>query len=156
MIKMIQGNLFTSRMQTLVNTVNCVGVMGRGIALEFKFRYPAMFYDYAAKCATKKVLPGQPYLYQRSNGKNVLNFPTKRHWHDDSRLKDIEDGLDYFIKYYQEWGITSIAFPPLGCGCGGLSWLTVEPLMTSKLNSIDIPVEIYLPQRKKFFATDGC
>lgn len=145
MIKKLYGNLFESRMETLVNTVNCVGVMGKGIALQFKLRYPEMFHDYKVRCTAGFVVPGEPYLYRDSAGKSILNFPTKRHWRDDSLITDIETGLDCFVQHYREWGITSVAFPPLGCGCGGLSWTQVENLMTRKLSAITIPVEIYMP-----------
>ena len=144
MIKKLYGNLFDSRMETLVNTVNCVGVMGKGIALQFKLRYPEMFHDYKIRCTAGSVLPGEPYLYRDTTEKSILNFPTKRHWRDDSRITDIEFGLDYFVQHYREWEITSIAFPPLECD-GGLSWAQVENLMTEKLSAITIPVEIYMP-----------
>ncbi len=144
MIKKLYGNLFDSRMETLVNTVNCVGVMSKGIALQFKLRYPEMFHDYKAKCAAGSLLPGEPYLYRDTTGKSILNFPTRRHWRDDSRIVDIESGLDCFVQHYREWGIVSIAFPPLGSD-GGLPWAQVENLMTEKLSVITIPIEIYMP-----------
>lgn len=144
MIKKLYGNLFDSRMEILVNTVNCVGVMDKGIALQFKLRYPEMFHDYKIRCAAGFVVSGEPYLYRDTTEKSILNFPTKRHWRDDSRITDIEFGLECFVQYYREWEITSIAFPPLGCD-GGLPWAQVENLMTEKLSAITIPVEIYMP-----------
>lgn len=120
MFKALIGDLFSSKAQTLVNTVNCVGVMGKGVALEFKKRFPSLFEDYAELCKHKQVKLGEPYLYRGAGNKLVLNFPTKGHWRSPSRLANIEAGLDYFVKHYAEWGITSIAFPPLGCGNGGL------------------------------------
>jgi O-acetyl-ADP-ribose deacetylase (regulator of RNase III)/uncharacterized protein YwgA len=144
-IKILIGNLFESQAKTLVNTVNCVGVMGKGIALEFKKRFPDMMNDYKARCAGKRVAPGIPFLYADLLGTSILNFPTKNHWRSPSKLEDIVRGLDYFAAHYREWGIESIAFPPLGCGNGGLDWKVVGPLMYQKLASLDIDVEIYAP-----------
>ena len=139
------GDLFKTEMQTLVNTVNCVGVMGKGIAAIFKKEYPDMFEDYKERCDRGQMRMGEPYLYTDLAGAFILNFPTKQHWRASTRLADVEAGLDYFIANYAGWGIQSIAFPPLGCGNGGLSWETVGPLMYQKLKEIDIPVEIYAP-----------
>lgn len=145
MFKALIGDLFASEAQTLVNTVNCVGVMGKGVALEFKKRFPSLFEDYAERCERKQVKLGEPYLYRGAGNKLVLNFPTKGHWRSPSRLADIEAGLDYFVKHYAEWGITSIAFPPLGCGNGGLEWSEVGPLVYGKLHKLPIAMEIYAP-----------
>lgn len=139
------GNLFESSAQTLVNTVNCVGVMGKGIAAEFKERYPDMFRDYKRRCDARQVQLGHPYLYKDLMGISIVNFPTKEHWRSPSRLQDIEQGLDLFVACYREWGITSVAFPPLGCGNGGLDWRDVGPLMYRRLSQLSIPVEIYAP-----------
>lgn len=145
MFKALIGDLFASEAQTLVNTVNCVGVMGKGVALEFKKRFPALFDDYAARCARKEVRLGEPYLFRGTDGKWVLNFPTKGHWRSPSKLSDIERGLDHFLQHYEGWGIESIAFPPLGCGNGGLEWSEVGPLIYSKLHGLPISVEVYAP-----------
>ncbi len=139
------GNLFDSNAKTLVNTVNCVGVMGKGIAAEFKKRYPAMFEEYKRRCDAGQVQLGYPYHYRDLTGVSLVNFPTKQHWRSPSRLQDIEHGLDHFVASYAAWGITSVAFPPLGCGNGGLEWSDVGPLMYRKLISLPIPVEIYAP-----------
>lgn len=146
MIKVLIGDMFESEAQTLVNTVNCVGVMGKGIAQEFKKRFPDMFESYKRECDTGTMVVGKPSLYSNLFEKRfILNFPTKNHWKSPTLIKDIEDGLDYFIGHYKNWGITSIAFPPLGCGNGGLSWIDVGPLMYVRLKDLDIPVEIYAP-----------
>lgn len=145
MFKALIGNLFESRAQTLVNTVNCVGIMGKGVALEFKNRFPAMFEDYAARCGRKQVHLGEPYPFHDPSGRLIVNFPTKDHWRSPSRLADIERGLDYFIQHYAEWGVTSAAIPPLGCGNGGLEWSEVGPLIYRKLHSLPIDVEVYAP-----------
>ena len=139
------GDLFSSEMQTLVNTVNCVGIMGKGIAAIFKKQYPAMYEDYKARCNRGEVRLGQPYLYTDLAGASILNFPTKGHWRSSTCLEDVEAGLDYFVTHYKAWGIESIAFAPLGCGNGGLEWSAVGPLMYEKLKTLDIPVEIYAP-----------
>lgn len=145
MIKALIGDLFASDVQTLVNTVNCVGVMGKGVALEFKKRFPSMAKDYVARCAREEVRLGEPYLYTDETGARTLNFPTKGHWRSPSRLADIERGLDYLAAHVAEWGITSLALPPLGCGNGGLAWSEVGPLIYAKLHDLPIDVEVYAP-----------
>jgi len=145
MVKTLVGNLFASGAGALVNPVNCVGVMGKGVAQEFKKRYPAMFEDYAQRCARKQVRLGEPYLYHDRSGILIMNFPTKDHWRSPSRLADIERGLDYFVEHQSEWGVKSVAFPPLGCGNGGLSWEEVGPLMFGKLRHLNIDIEVYAP-----------
>lgn len=145
MFKALIGNLFSSQAQTLVNTVNCVGIMGKGVALEFKKAYPAMFEDYAARCEREEMRLGEPYLYRDASGTMIVNFPTKGHWRSTSRLADIEKGLDYFAAHAGQWGIRSVAFPPLGCGNGGLEWKEVGPLIYSKLRNADFDIEVYAP-----------
>src|SRR5258708_36941639 len=127
MIRALIGDLFESQAQTLVNTVNCVGVMGKGVAEQFKQRFPAMFDDYEARCDRKAVRLGEPYLYRDSSGVQIVNFPTKDHWRSPSRLADIERGLDYLAAHAAEWKIASLALPPLGCGNGGLEWAEARP-----------------------------
>ena len=145
MIKVLIGDLFTSKAQTLVNTVNCVGVMGKGIALQFKKRFPDMYKDYEERCKCKEVKLGRPYLYKTMFPPNILNFPTKDHWRSVTNLADIERGLEYLHKHYKEWAITSIAVPPLGCGEGQLEWRIVGPTLYRFLSRMDIPVELYAP-----------
>jgi O-acetyl-ADP-ribose deacetylase (regulator of RNase III)/uncharacterized protein YwgA len=144
-IRVLIGDMFASEMQTIVNTVNCVGVMGKGIALIFKNKFPAMFADYQLRCARGEVRLGEPYPFPDPSGELIVNFPTKDHWRAATRLDDVEAGLNYFVEHFNHWGITSIAFPPLGCGNGGLDWAMVGPLMYSKLKDIGIPIEIYAP-----------
>ncbi|MCD7761589.1 MAG: macro domain-containing protein [Lachnospiraceae bacterium] len=139
------GNIFESKCNALVNTVNCVGVMGKGIALEFKKRYPDMFMDYVLKCECGQVKPGAPYVYQNADGTIIINFPTKDHWRSPSRLSYVEDGLNWFADNYEKYHIESIAFPPLGCGNGGLTWDMVGPVMYQKLSALPIRIEIYAP-----------
>lgn len=139
------GNIFESSAQTLVNTVNCVGVMGKGIALEFKNKYPEMYKEYVQLCAKKQVKPGEPYYYSDLLGSSIINFPTKDHWRSPSKLSYIQNGLEWFRNNYQRFNITSVAFPPLGCGNGGLPWKTVGPLMYRMLFDLPINIEIYAP-----------
>jgi O-acetyl-ADP-ribose deacetylase (regulator of RNase III)/uncharacterized protein YwgA len=144
-MKVLIGDILKSRAQTLINTVNCVGIMGKGIALEFKDRFPEMFKDYAQRCERNKICIGQPYLYKSLLGPQIVNFPTKEHWKSVSKVSDIERGLDYLVSHYKEWGVTSIAIPPLGCGNGQLEWKVVGPLIYNRAKQMDIPVEIYAP-----------
>lgn len=145
MFKALIGDLFASDAQTLVNTVNCVGVMGKGVALEFKKRFPRMTQDYVQRCARGEVRLGEPYLYVHDANVRVLNFPTKGHWRSPSRLRDIESGLEYLAARVGDWGVTSLALPPLGCGNGGLKWSDVGPLIYSKLRELPLEVEVYAP-----------
>ena len=145
MITYKSGDLLSEDAEALVNPVNCVGVMGKGVAQEFKKRFPAMFDDYRARCETKQVKLGAPYLYRDASGRAIVNFPTKGHWRSPSRLADIERGLDYFANHAAEWALTSVAMPPLGCGNGGLEWTEVGPLIWRKLHALPIDVELYAP-----------
>lgn len=145
MVKVLHGNLFASQAQTLVNTVNCVGVMGKGVALQFKKRFPEMFADYERRCAAGAVKLGEPYLWAPLVAPWVLNFPTKDHWRSRTRLADIEAGLDRLAACYQDWGIESLAVPPLGCGEGQLDWQVVGPTLYRGLGRLDVNVELYAP-----------
>jgi O-acetyl-ADP-ribose deacetylase (regulator of RNase III) len=139
----VTSSLFESPAQTLVNTVNTVGVMGKGIANDFRRLYPDMFERYRAFCAQGKFSVGQLYLY-RTPHKWVLNFPTKMHWRNPSRLEWIEAGLQKFLETYSQYGITSVAFPQLGTGNGGLGWADVQPVMERYLKQVRIPVYIHV------------
>lgn len=139
------GNIFDSTSDVLVNTVNCVGVMGKGVAKTFKQKYPEMFAQYKNMCDNNQLITGKLYPYYEGGEVKVLNFPTKEHWRSSSKLSYIEDGLDWFVEKYEELGIKSIAFPPLGCGNGGLEWSTVGPLMYKKLKDLPIDIEVYAP-----------
>lgn len=145
MMKILIGDILNSKAQTLVNTVNCVGVMGKGIALEFKRRFPEMYRDYVGRCNRKEVKVGVPYLFKTLFPPQIINFPTKTDWRAFSRISDVKNGLDYLISHYREWVITSLAIPPLGCGSGQLEWEEVGPLMYDCLKTMDIPVELYAP-----------
>jgi uncharacterized protein YwgA len=119
--------------------------MGKGLALEFKKRFPDMFQDYQNICKKEELKLGQPYLYKSLIPPWILNFPTKGHWRAVSRVEDIVKGLEYLVEHYKKWGITSLAIPPLGCGYGQLEWDTIGPILTHYLSLMDIPVEIYAP-----------
>lgn len=145
MVKVKVGDIFESKAQTLVNTVNCVGVMGKGIALEFKKRFPAMYKDYVHRCERGEVKLGIPYLYKTTVLPWIINFPTKDHWRSLAKLEDIIQGLEYLISHYKEWGITSLAMPPLGSGLGQLEWSLSGPVLYQYLSKMDINVELYAP-----------
>ncbi len=142
MLTYVAGSLFESPARTLVNTVNTEGVMGKGIAKRFKTVYPKMFDEYQRLCKRGQFAVGQLWLYKTSN-KWVLNFPTKTTWRKPSKVEYIEQGLETFAATYSDRGITSVAFPLLGCGNGELDWETqVQPLMEEYL--ADLPIQIYI------------
>lgn len=134
-------SVLDSPAQTLVNTVNCVGVMGKGIAKAFKDRYPAMFIAYKRICDQNLLQPGKLWLWQGPDH-SVLNFPTKMHWRAPSQIEWIDMGLQKFVASYESRGISSISFPRLGCGNGGLDWNEVRPLMERYLEPL--PIDIYI------------
>ena len=143
MITYKTGDIFQSNAQVITNTVNCVGVMGKGLALAYKKKFPAMFRDYKARCGKGDVNPGQPYIWE-DDKTQILNFPTKRHWKQGSLLSDVEEGLKYLAKNYAQMGISSLALPPLGCGLGGLNWSDVKNLINKYLGPIeDLDVYVY-------------
>jgi O-acetyl-ADP-ribose deacetylase (regulator of RNase III) len=135
-------SLLESPAQTLVNTVNCVGVMGKGLAQAFKDREPAMFLAYKKVCEQGLLEPGKLWLW-RGAGSWTLNFPTKKHWRNSSKLDWIESGLKKFASAYEAQGIKEISFPRLGCGNGGLDWEDVRPLMEHYLQPLPIPIFIH-------------
>jgi O-acetyl-ADP-ribose deacetylase (regulator of RNase III)/uncharacterized protein YwgA len=145
MVRVVIGNLLDSKAQTLVNTVNCVGIMGKGIALQFKEKFPEYFKDYERRCKSGRVKLGQPYIYQRLTPPWIVSFPTKDHWRSVARLSDIIAGLDHLLYHYQDWGIKSIAIPPLGCGNGELEWRVVGPTIYRYVSQMNIDVELYAP-----------
>jgi O-acetyl-ADP-ribose deacetylase (regulator of RNase III) len=143
------GNILEEDTEALVNTVNCVGVMGRGIALQFKKAFPDNFKAYAKACEEEKVKPGEMFVFetrQLVNPRLIINFPTKRHWRADSRIEDIEHGLKALKCTIQEYKIRSIAIPPLGCGLGGLNWGEVKARIEAVLKPLDnVRVVLYEP-----------
>jgi O-acetyl-ADP-ribose deacetylase (regulator of RNase III) len=143
------GNILAEDTEALVNTVNCVGVMGRGIALQFKKAFPENFKAYARACKEEKVTPGKMFVFETGqlvNPRLIINFPTKRHWRAHSRIEDIENGLKALKCTIQEYKIRSIAIPPLGCGLGGLDWYEVKTLIEAILKPLDnVQIILYEP-----------
>lgn len=149
MIDFKQGNILAADAEALVNTVNCVGVMGRGIALQFKKLFPANFKAYEAACKRSEVQPGRMFVFetrQLTNPRYIINFPTKRHWRGASRLSDIEAGLDALVREIRSRGIHSIALPPLGTGLGGLNWADVRAAIDNALSPLqDVAITVFEP-----------
>lgn len=152
-ISYCKGDIFNSAAQVIVNPVNCKGYMGKGLALAFKKRYPHMFVSYQQECLEGKLYIGRPILY-KSSTPWILNFPTKDHWRDDSKIEYLEKGLHYFITSYKSLGIKSVAFPKLGVGLGKLSWKDVGPLMITYLSQVDIDVCIYITEGDQEYFID--
>jgi O-acetyl-ADP-ribose deacetylase (regulator of RNase III) len=149
MIRYIEGDILKADAEALVNTVNCVGVMGRGIALQFKHIFPDNFKAYAAACKQGEVQPGRMFVFetgQLTGPRYVINFPTKRHWRGKSRIEDIQAGLTALVGEIQAHGIHSIAIPPLGSGLGGLDWSEVRPLIEQVFADLpEVEVLVYEP-----------
>ena len=140
MIEYKTGDIFAENAEALVNSVNCVGVMGRGIALQFKKRFPDNFDAYAKACRRNEVVPGRMFVHETgrlTNPRYVINFPTKRHWRGKSRIGDIEAGLECLVEVIRERSIQSIALPPLGTDLGGLNWEDVATCIEVALQELD-------------------
>lgn len=148
-IELRTGDILKADAEAIVNTVNCVGIMGRGIALQFKKAFPANFRAYALACDEGEVQPGRMFVYDTgafTNPRYIINFPTKRHWKGKSRIEDIDSGLIALAQEVRERGIKSIAIPPLGAGLGGLDWNDVRPRIEAALRDVpDLDVLIYQP-----------
>ncbi len=149
MIQYKTGDILSEDVEALVNTVNCVGVMGRGIALQFKRAFPRNFKAYEAQCKRDKMQPGNMFVFetgQLTNPRYLINFPTKRHWKGKSRMQDIESGLQSLVKEIRRRDIGSIAVPPLGCGLGGLDWTEVRSRIQGALESLEnVDVIVFKP-----------
>lgn len=150
MIEFKSGDILKENAQALVNTVNCVGVMGRGIALQFKKAFPQNYKVYATACQNGLVQPGQMLVYdtkELANPRYIINFPTKRHWRGKSNIEDIKKGLTGLVDIIKEYNIASIAIPPLGSGLGGLDWSEVRPVVIAAMNPLtDVKVIIFEPK----------
>lgn len=149
MIEFRHDNIFTADAEALVNTVNCVGVMGRGIALQFRKAFPENFAAYKAACDHCEVRPGQLFIHslgQLTNPRYIINFPTKDHWKGNSRIEYIDSGLKEMVEAVRQLDVHSIAIPPLGCGLGGLAWADVRPRIEQALQGLpDVHVLVYEP-----------
>lgn len=143
MIKIIRGNIFTTDCQSIVNTVNCVGVMGAGIAYEFRLRYPEMYEKYQELCKNNMLDIGKLWIYKKNENKWIINFPTKYHWKYPSKIEYLEKGLKKFVSTYEDKGIVSVAFPILGATNGGIPQEKSIQIMEKYLSNINILVEIY-------------
>ena len=162
-VSLIKGDMFLSRMQTLTISVNCVGVMGKGLASTTKYRFPDVYVEYQDRCKSKKLRMGYPYIHRRetsvlydlSDDPSALRdldsqtwfliFPTKNHWKNDSDFNGIDQGMQWLARNYKKEGITSVALPALGCGLGKLNWSDVGPMMCRYLAQMDIRSAVYLP-----------
>ncbi len=153
MIEYRQGDILQADAEALVNTVNCVGIMGRGVALQFKNAYPKNFKAYEAACERGEVQPGRMLVFetgQFTNPKYIINFPTKRHWRGQSRIEDIDSGLADLVHEIRKRRIRSIALPPLGSGLGGLNWSDVRPRIEAALKALDgVDVIVFEPHEDR-------
>ncbi len=149
MIKLKRGNLLDEKTEALVNTVNCVGVMGKGVALQFKRAFPGNFKQYQKACKNNEIEPGRMFTVATDsllNPRYIINFPTKRHWRQPSQLNDIKTGLAALVEEVQRLGIRSISIPPLGCGNGGLDWAEVKPLILEAFKPLpNVEVIVFEP-----------
>ena len=145
MIEKVKGTIFNTGADLIVNTVNCDGIMGKGIALEFKLRYPGLFEEYKELCENGEIQVGKVYLHE-VQGQKILSFPTKNHWRNPSKIEYIEEGLKDFARRYREFEIESVAFPGLGTSNGGLRWDVVLPLMEKYLS--DLPIKVFICEDK--------
>ena len=154
MIEYKKGDLLQEDAEALVNSVNCVGIMGRGVALEFKRAWPDNFKAYQEACRRGEVEPGRMFIFETGRLTNplyIINFPTKRHWRQKSRLEDIEAGLRALVEDVRRLNIGSIALPPLGCGLGGLRWSDVRRLIEQVLGALsDVRVIVYEPAGQNY------
>jgi O-acetyl-ADP-ribose deacetylase (regulator of RNase III) len=144
------GDILKEEVEALVNTVNCVGIMGRGVALKFKEAFPENFKAYALACRRQEVQPGRMFVFktgQLTNPRYIINFPTKRHWRGRARIEDIEKGLRALVREVRSRGIRSLAVPPLGSGLGGLDWAAVRPHIERALLALsDVRTVVFEPQ----------
>ncbi|HXG43004.1 MAG TPA: DarT ssDNA thymidine ADP-ribosyltransferase family protein [Dehalococcoidia bacterium] len=166
-LSLVKGDMFFSRCHTLTVSVNCVGVMGKGLASTAKYRFPEVYVYYQDRCRSGELKLGRPVLYRRevsidadladepsrlTNGHTetwFLLFPTKHHWRERANIDAIKSGLDWIVANYKQEGIKSLAVPALGCGEGWLDWKDVGPILCKSLSRLDIPVEVYLPAEKE-------
>ena len=158
-IEITKGNLLKADAEALVNAVNCMGVMGKGIALQFKKAFPDNFKAYQKACQEKEVRHGRMFIFPTGsmmNPKYIINFPTKRHWRENSKIADIESGLNALVADIKEYDIKSVAVPPLGCGLGGLDWADVRPLIEAAFYKLPrVRVLLFEPAVRRVFYDGG-
>lgn len=159
MVELGEGNMFATPANIRVNTVNCVGVMGVGVALAFKNRYPKMFKEYQRECNAGRVKPGKLHIWESPSGKLIVNFPTKRHWQEPSRYEDIEAGLTalhtFLLKQTEEVLNLRVVLPALGCGHGGLDWDRVFPMITKHLFDVKAQIIVFNPLTSRTIANSS-
>lgn len=150
-IEYATGNIFDAGVDAIVNPVNCVGIMGKGLALEFKKRFPISSRGYIEACARNLVKTGELFVFTptrdpwwKENGQYVIHFPTKKHWRNPSKLEYIQAGVKEFNRLFGSLKIRSVAIPALGCGCGGLDWEIVKPVIVEGLRNVDKTIKIVL------------
>ena len=152
MLNFKQGDIFEQDTEAIVNPVNCVGVMGRGLALTFRDRFPDNYREYARACHENQVVPGRMFVfktYWNTNPQYIINFPTKRHWRDRSLLMDVQDGLEALAQEITDRHIASVAIPALGAGLGGLPWKPVRRAIESSLAGLErVEITVLEPQRR--------
>lgn len=150
-IETVQGDLLKADVEALVNTVNCEGVMGKGLALQFKRAFPENFKAYEMACRDGVVRPGKMFIFETGLARNpryIINFPTKRRWRDKSRMEDIKAGLEALVEDLLRLKVSSVAIPPLGCGLGGLDWAQVRPLIERAMSPLrDVRILLFEPIR---------
>lgn len=146
MLKFTSGNLFHSKAEALVNAVNTVGVMGKGLALQFKEKFPQNYQAYREACKNEELVVGKIFTFEE-NGQWIINFPTKKHWRGKSKYGYIEEGLKSLVTFLEESPIKSIALPPLGCGYGDLTWEKVKEMFENYLTHLE-NIEIFIYQAK--------
>lgn len=145
MIIFTKGDMFETPADIRVNTVNCVGVMGAGVALAFKTKYPAMFKEYKRECKAGNLKPGKLFIWKNLFGETVVNFPTKRHWNEPSRYEDIESGLTALHKFLSKEGNVKVTLPALGCGHGGLNWDNISKSIVKYLGNLEATIYVFEP-----------
>jgi O-acetyl-ADP-ribose deacetylase (regulator of RNase III) len=151
MIEFVTGDLFSYEANVRVNTVNCVGVMGAGVALAFKNKYPNMFNDYKDRCKRGIVIPGVPYEYQINENLSIINFPTKNHWKYQSEYTWINTGLDWLSQYLSSRTDKIITLPALGCGHGGLDWNIVKDMIIYYLSNSNNKILVFNPNSSRIY-----
>ena len=153
MLKFVKGNFFDFDADIRVNTVNCVGVMGAGVALAFKNKYPEMFKEYVRQCKANEISPGKPSVWKKedmfSKGIEIINFPTKAHWRNPSEYEYIESGLIWLSDYLKNKEGLTITLPALGCGHGGLDWVNVKKLILNYLSETKNNILVFEPESSK-------
>lgn len=148
MVNYTQGDMFKGDYAILVNLVNCVGVMGAGVAEQFRARWPRMFDDYAAACSRGEVQPGVLHTWEAPTGELIVNLPTKRHWRDESRYDDVEAGLRALRELLKGRGRVRVALPPPGCGHGRLDWSRVRAMIDQQLGDLEARVTAFPPRAR--------